>query len=115
MRVDVLLKLSQALGTIDRVSGNFFLCKAGRREWRADAGIKASLRFRTPTVTSADNSDRRFGIQQSSLQVLELVTAAAHKAQENPQLPARLLPLLRPMEQLLQQWGLTSGGSRTFL
>jgi len=48
--------------------------------------------------------------QQSSLQVLESWLlqwpTAAHKAQENHQLPAvRLLPLLRPMEQLLQQWG----------
>jgi len=32
--------------------------------------------------------------------------AAAHTAQSNPRLPAvRLLPLLRPMEQLLRQWG----------
>ena len=48
--------------------------------------------------------------QQSSLGVLESWLlqwpTAAHKAKENPQLPAvRLLPLLRPMEQLLQQWG----------
>lgn len=48
--------------------------------------------------------------QQSSLGVLESWLlqwpTAAQKAQENPQLAAvRLLPLLRPMEQLLQQWG----------
>jgi molecular chaperone GrpE (heat shock protein) len=47
--------------------------------------------------------------QQSSLQVLEpwLIqwSAAAYAAQQNPQAPAvRLLPLLRPIEQLLQQW-----------
>jgi molecular chaperone GrpE (heat shock protein) len=48
--------------------------------------------------------------QQSSLQVLEswLVQwpTAAYAAQQNQQLPAvRLLPLLRPVEQLLQEWG----------
>lgn len=48
--------------------------------------------------------------QQSSLGVLESWLlqwpTAAQKAQENPQLAAvKLLPLLRPMEQLLQQWG----------
>lgn len=47
--------------------------------------------------------------QQSSLQVLESWLlqwpTAAYKAQSNPQLPAvKLLPLLRPVEQLLQQW-----------
>lgn len=31
---------------------------------------------------------------------------AAHAVQQNPDLPAiRLLPLMRPLEQLLQQWG----------
>ena len=48
--------------------------------------------------------------QQSSLQVLEpwLVQwpTAAYAAQQNQQLPAvRLLPLVRPVEQLLQEWG----------
>ncbi|MBD1845397.1 helix-turn-helix domain-containing protein [Cyanobacteria bacterium FACHB-63] len=49
--------------------------------------------------------------QQSSLQTLEpwLIqwSAAAYAAQQNPQAPAvKLLPLLRPIEQLLQQWGI---------
>ncbi len=48
--------------------------------------------------------------QRDSLQVLEswLVQwpTAARAAREKPDLPAeRLLPLLRPVEQLLQQWG----------
>ncbi|MBD2577829.1 helix-turn-helix domain-containing protein [Oscillatoria sp. FACHB-1406] len=47
--------------------------------------------------------------QRSSLQAIEswLVSwsAAATKAKENPDLPAtRLLPLVKPLEQLLQQW-----------
>jgi len=48
--------------------------------------------------------------QHSSLQTLEpwLIqwSAAAYAAQQNPQAPAvKLLPLVRPIEQLLQQWG----------
>lgn len=49
--------------------------------------------------------------QNSSLQILEswLVQwpTAAFKAQENPQISAtKLLPLMRPLQQLLQQWGI---------
>ena len=48
--------------------------------------------------------------QQTSLQVLESWLlqwpTAANAAKENAQLPAvRLLPLVRPVEQLVQQWG----------
>ncbi|HEY9652904.1 MAG TPA: helix-turn-helix domain-containing protein [Coleofasciculaceae cyanobacterium] len=48
--------------------------------------------------------------QQSSLQVLEswLIQwpTVAYKVQQNPELPAvRLLPLVRPVEQLLEEWG----------
>ncbi|HAX89347.1 MAG TPA: hypothetical protein DCY91_24615 [Cyanobacteria bacterium UBA11370] len=49
--------------------------------------------------------------QQSSLQILESFLVqwptAAYAAQQNDQLPAiRLLPLIKPVEQLLQQWGI---------
>ncbi|MBN8563307.1 MAG: helix-turn-helix transcriptional regulator [Leptolyngbya sp. UWPOB_LEPTO1] len=49
--------------------------------------------------------------QQSSLQTLEpwllQWSAAAYAAQQNPQAPAvKLLPLVRPIEQLLQNWGI---------
>lgn len=48
--------------------------------------------------------------QQSSLQVLESLLlqlpTAAYAAQQNPQAPAvKLLPLLKPLERLLQEWG----------
>ena len=47
--------------------------------------------------------------QQSSVQVLESLLlqlpTAAYAAQQNPQAPAvKLLPLLRPLDQLLQAW-----------
>ncbi|MDX2239583.1 MAG: helix-turn-helix domain-containing protein [Leptolyngbyaceae cyanobacterium bins.302] len=49
--------------------------------------------------------------QQSSLQVLESLLlqlpTAMYAAQQNPQAPAvKLLPLLRPIDALLQQWGI---------
>lgn len=49
--------------------------------------------------------------QQSSLQVLESLLlqlpTAAYAAQQNPQAPAvKLLPLLKPLERLLQEWGI---------
>lgn len=49
--------------------------------------------------------------QQSSVQVLESLLlqlpTAAYAAQQNPQAPAvKLLPLLRPLERLLEDWGI---------
>jgi molecular chaperone GrpE (heat shock protein) len=49
--------------------------------------------------------------QQTSVQILESLLlqlpTAAYAAQQNPQVPAvKLLPLLRPLEQLLQEWGI---------
>lgn len=51
--------------------------------------------------------------QQASLQVLESwllqFPTAVYAAQQNPELPAvRLLPLLRPIDQLLSSWGVES-------
>ncbi len=53
--------------------------------------------------------------QRDSLQILEpwllQWSAAAYAAQTNPQLTAvKLLPLLRPIETLLTQWGVTAIG-----
>lgn len=39
--------------------------------------------------------------------LLTFLPSAIHAAQQNPDLPAtRLIPLLRPIDQLLQQWGI---------
>ena len=51
--------------------------------------------------------------QQDSVQILESLLlqlpTAAYAAQQNPQAPAvKLLPLLRPIDQLLQHWGMTA-------
>lgn len=51
--------------------------------------------------------------QQDSVHILESLLlqlpTAAYAAQQNPQAPAvKLLPLLRPIDQLLQHWGITA-------
>ena len=51
--------------------------------------------------------------QQASVQMLESLLlqlpTAAYAAQQNPQAPAvKLLPLLRPLDQLLESWGIES-------
>lgn len=51
--------------------------------------------------------------QQASLQILESLVlqlpTAAYAAEQNPQAPAvRLLPLLRPIDRLLQEWGIAA-------
>jgi DNA-binding Xre family transcriptional regulator len=66
-------------------------------------------RLQTQLTEQRETLQQEF--QQESLQTLEpwllQWSAAAYAAQQNPQAPAvKLLPLLRPIEQLLQQWGI---------
>lgn len=119
MRVDTLLKLSQALqvpltelvatfSSFDRRGAQAFAAPTGESK-QAIADLKREYeRLQVQLEQQRQALWQEF--QQSSLQVLEswLVQwpTAAHKAQENPQLSAvRLLPLLRPIEQLIHQWG----------
>jgi len=85
---------SGSKGTIDRVSGNFSSVKLGEKRMarRRESSLR---RFRTRYQRLQVQMEQqrqalwqRF--QQSSLQVLEswLLQWPAHKAQENPQLPA---------------------------
>ncbi len=121
LRVETLLKLSQALqvsvseflSTFSSVSilpvsqvdeGNASVAapqmlEALRQEYQR---LQQQLEQQRETLMQE--------FQQSSLQVLEpwLVQwpTAAYAAQQNQQLPAvRVLPLVRPVEQLVQEWG----------
>ena len=65
-------------------------------------------RLQTQLAQQRDRLQQEF--QAASLQVLEpwltYFPTAAHKAQQNPDLPAtRLLPLVRPVEKLVESWG----------
>jgi len=117
MRVDVLLKLSQVLQVplTELVATFSDLELDGENAPRLMASGKASsdLKQEYQRLQRQLEQQRQAlwqEFQQSSLQVLESwllqwPTAAA-ASQQNPQLPAvRLLPLLRPMDVLLQQWG----------
>lgn len=116
LRVETLLKLSQTLQvslnelleTFSSVSilpvsqvdeGEAASVEALRQEYQR---LQQQLEHQRQTLMQE--------FQQSSLQVLEpwLVQwpTAAYAAQQNQQLPAvRVLPLVRPVEQLLQEWG----------
>lgn len=66
-------------------------------------------RLQTQLAHQRDTLHQEF--QQASLQILESwllqFPTAAYAAQQNPQAPAvRLLPLMRPIEQLLKTWGI---------
>lgn len=109
MRVETLLKLSQVLQvSLDELLDTFSGASTQATLQQPDTLKQEYQRLQQSLEQQRENLWQEF--QQSILQQLEswLVQwpTAAQKAQENPQLPAvRLLPLVRPLEQLLQQWG----------
>ncbi len=117
MRVDVLLKLSQVLQVpLTELVATFSKEELGGQNatlpQESEPAI-ANLKQEYHRLSAQLEQQRQVlwqEFQQSSLQILESWLlqwpTAAVAAQENPQLPAvRLLPLLRPMAQLLQEWG----------
>lgn len=115
MRVNVLIQISQALQVpLTDLVVTFSAVDLGGGITPRQESTNADLKREYERLQAQLAQQRQVlwqEFQQSSLQVLEswLVQwpTAAYKAQENPQLPAvRLLPLLRPIEQLLQQWGI---------
>jgi molecular chaperone GrpE (heat shock protein) len=119
MRVDVLLKLSQAL----QISIQELVVTFSGQELLPNKATPPQelLQQITDLKTEYDRlqlqlQQQRLSLQQefqqSSLQLLESLLlqfpTAAHKAQENPQLSAvNIVPLVhKPLERLLQQWGI---------
>lgn len=130
IRVNVLIQLSQALqvsltdlvttfSPVELDGTQTFPPSPGEEQLRENAASRgesqqiADLKREYQRLQTQLEQQRQTlwqEFQQSSLGVLESWLlqwpTAAQKAQENPQLAAvKLLPLLRPMEQLLQQWG----------
>lgn len=112
MRLEDLLKLSMAL----EVPISQLLSAVSPRDlgWGTQPQESSSAfqqeyqRLQAQMEQQRENLMQEF--QQASLQVLESWLlqwpTAAYAAQQNPQVGAvKLLPLLRPVEQLLQQWG----------
>lgn len=109
MSADILLKISQAL----KISLNELLATFApgsvKLEPPAPTAIEQEYQ-RLQATLDLQRSSLMEEFQLSSLQILESWMlqwpTAARKAQENQQLPAvKLLPLMRPVEKLLQEWG----------
>lgn len=117
LRVETLLKLSQALQvSLSELLTTFSPTIIG--EVSTGASLQnvesiAVLKQEYQKLQQQLDSQRetlKIEFQQSSLQILEswLVQwpTAAYAAGQNQQLPAvRLLPLVQPVEQLVQEWG----------
>lgn len=113
MRVDVLFKLSQALQvSLTELVVTFSPAIEQPPPEEESTPAVAQLKKEYERLQAQLDSQRQelwLEFQQSSLQVIESWLlqwpTAAHKARENPQLAAvKLLPLVRPIEQLLQKW-----------
>jgi len=109
MRMETLLKISQAL----QVSVSDLLATFGEMKLLGEPEEQTALMREYQRLLLQLQEQRQTlmqEFQQSSLQVLESWLlqwpTAAHAAQQNPHLPAvRLLVLAKPVEKLLQQWG----------
>lgn len=112
MQVENLLKLSQALQVpVSELLATF--CDRQINWTTGSPEVSATLQQEYQRLLEQMEEQRQSLMQefvQSSLEVLEswLIQwpTAAYAASQNPQLPAvKLLPLLRPVERLVQQWG----------
>lgn len=113
MRVDVLLKLSQALQvSLTELVVTFSPTTEQPTHPEESTPAVAELKKEYERLQAQLDSQRQelwLEFQQSSLQVIESWLlqwpTAAQKARENPDIAAvKLLPLVRPIEQLLQKW-----------
>ncbi|MFB2969667.1 helix-turn-helix domain-containing protein [Aerosakkonema sp. BLCC-F183] len=112
MQVENLVKLGQVLQvSLEELLATFSDRQIGRTEKAGE--VSPALQQEYQRLQAQMQSQRQSLMQEfqlTSLQVLEswLIQwpTAAYAAGQNPQLPAvKLLPLLRPVEQLVQQWG----------
>jgi transcriptional regulator with XRE-family HTH domain len=112
MRLEDLFKLSQALQMpVRELWSNFSTVKPSwgtQLEEPSSALQQEYQRLQGQLAQQRESLMQEF--QQQSLQILESWLlqwpTAAYAAAQNPQLAAvKLLPLLRPVEQMLQQWG----------
>lgn len=116
MRLEVVLKLSQALQvSLTQLMATFseeLNAETTPPEELQQAVANLKQEYQRSQAQLANQRQELWQeFQRSSLQAIESWLlqwpTAAEKARENPQLAAvKLLPLVRPIEQLLQKWGL---------
>ena len=113
MRVDILLKISRALGiTLTELLNNF----ASELIKKSPETSTSALEQKYNNLQKELDQQKQFlmqEFQQSSLQILESWLqqwpTVIHKAKQNPRLAAvKILPLLRPVEKLMGQWNVES-------
>lgn len=118
MRVEALIRLSQVLQqSIDQLISLFSDRSTTTQQPPTTQTVSSELQQlrheyqRLQTQLEQQQNTLQQDFQQASLQILESwliqFPTAAYAAQQNPQVPAsRLLPLMRPIEQLLKTWGI---------
>ncbi len=119
MRLDVLLKLSSVLNiSLSELVNTFSGVELVTDTKSANLELSQQIadlqteyqRSQQQLVQQQELLQQEF--QQSTVQLLESLflqfPTAAHKAQENPQLPAvKIIPLIqKPLDKLLQSWGM---------
>ncbi|HEY9906875.1 MAG TPA: helix-turn-helix domain-containing protein [Thermosynechococcaceae cyanobacterium] len=108
LRLETLQKLSQALGlSLTELLASFDLAPSPAIEALQQEYDRLQAQL------AQQQQELRQEFQQSSLQILESLLlqlpTAAYAAQQNPQAPAvKLLPLLRPIDHLLEAWGVVA-------
>lgn len=118
MQIDTVIKLAETLGLSVDGFLSVFSGKSSEREQKSDRQEIESLkqeyeRLRKEIEVQKQNLDKQF--QQNSIQQLESWLlqwpAAAAAAKKNSQLSgAKLLPLVKPVEKLLEKWGVEAIG-----
>lgn len=113
MRADVLVKLGQVLRrSLDQLLQEFSSLDLPVAEPEiANAEALQQEYERLKSQLDQQKETLSYDLQRQVLQTLETlllqIPTAAYAAQQNPELPAqRLLPLLKPIDQLLKQWGI---------
>lgn len=113
MRLETVLKLSEALQVpVERLLEIFAARPAPGSTSRIASGDLAILQLEISHLQEQLEQQRHSLLQEFQRQSLLAIeswliswSAAATKARENPDLPAaRLLPLVKPLERLLQEW-----------
>lgn len=111
LRLEMLQRLSQSLQVSLPELLAALVESAPRQEASSDLATLKQEYDRLQARLDQQQRELWQEFQQSSVQILESLLlqlpTAVYAAQQNPQVPAvKLLPLLRPLDRLLEEWGI---------